>query len=130
LGVALQSPQLLQLVGVGPAALLQHGIAVVVDSPEVGENLQDHSQARTIVKLKKKMSLNDQVRNPLELAKMGLLWLFNKSGPLTVGAGQVGGLARTKHAHDSRADVQFIVMPCRFAQRIPMSNQKSNLFIF
>jgi choline dehydrogenase len=84
---------------------------VVADSPEVGENLQDHYQARTIVKLKKKMSINDQVRNPFALAKMGLQWLFNNSGPLTVGAGQVGGLARTKHARDSRADVQFIVMP-------------------
>ena len=84
---------------------------MVADSPEVGENLQDHYQARMIVKLKKKMSINDQVRNPFELAKMGLQWLFNKSGPLTVGAAQVGGLARTKHARDNRADVQMFVMP-------------------
>ncbi len=109
---ALQSPQLLQLSGIGPKVLLQeHGIAVVADSPEVGENLQDHYQARMIVKLKKKMSINDQVRNPFELAKMGLQWLFKKSGPLTVGAAQVGGLARTKHARDHRADVQMFVMP-------------------
>jgi choline dehydrogenase len=47
---ALQSPQILQLSGVGPAALLaQHGVPVVADSPGVGENLQDHYQARTIV---------------------------------------------------------------------------------
>ena len=51
---AVQTPQLLQLSGVGPAALLeQHGIRVRVDAPEVGENLQDHYQARTIVRLKK-----------------------------------------------------------------------------
>ena len=51
---ALQSPQLLQLSGIGPAALLRrHGVAVVADSPEVGDNLQDHYQARVIVKLKK-----------------------------------------------------------------------------
>ena len=50
---ALQSPQLLQLSGIGPAQLLrQHGIAVNVDAPDVGENLQDHYQARVIVKLK------------------------------------------------------------------------------
>jgi len=109
---ALQSPQLLQLSGIGPAALLrQHGIAVVADSPEVGENLQDHYQARVIVRLKEKMSLNDQVRNPLALAKMGLQWLFQNRGPLTVGAGQVGGFARTPHALDARADIQFNVMP-------------------
>ena len=109
---ALQSPQVLQLSGIGPAALLgQHGIGVVVDAPEVGENLQDHYQARVIVRLKKKMSLNDQVRNPLELAKMGLQWLFANRGPLTVGAGQVGGFARTREARDARADIQFNVMP-------------------
>src|SRR5690606_30039494 len=85
---ALQSPQLLQLSGIGPAALLRrHGIAVVVDAPEVGRNLQDHYQARVIVKLRKKMSLNDDVRNPLKLMTMGTQWLFQQRGPLTVGAG-------------------------------------------
>ena len=109
---ALQSPQVLQLSGVGPAALLeQHRIKVVADAPQVGENLQDHYQARVIVRLKKKMSLNDQVRNPVELVKMGLQWLFENRGPLTVGAGQVGGFARTPHARDDRADIQFNVMP-------------------
>ena len=109
---ALQSPQILQLSGIGPAALLQqHGIAVVAEAPDVGENLQDHYQARVIVRLKKKMSLNDQIRNPVELAKMGLQWLLQNRGPLTVGAGQVGGFARTPHARDARADMQFNVMP-------------------
>ena len=108
----LQSPQLLQLSGVGPAALLRkHGIPVIADAPEVGENLQDHYQTRVIVRLKKKVSLNDQVRNPVELAKMGLQWLLQSRGPLTVGAGQVGGFARTARARDQRPDVQFNVMP-------------------
>jgi choline dehydrogenase len=108
---AVQSPQLLQLSGVGPAALLrEHGIAVVADSPEVGENLQDHYQARTIVRLKKRLSLNDDVRNPFRLASMGLRWMFGNSGPLTVGAGQVGGAACTG-LDGSRPDVQFNVMP-------------------
>jgi choline dehydrogenase len=66
---ALQSPQLLQLSGIGPAALLQrHAIGIAVDAPEVGANLQDHYQARVIVRLKEKRSLNDDVRNPLRLA--------------------------------------------------------------
>jgi choline dehydrogenase len=51
------------------------------------------------------------VRNPFELAKMGLQWLLQNRGPLTVGAGQVGGFARTPQARDARADVQFNVMP-------------------
>ncbi len=111
-GGALQSPQLLQLSGIGPAAALERaGVEIRVDAPEVGENLQDHYQARTIVRLRRKMSLNDQVRNPIELARMGLQWLLHDRGPLTVGAGQVGGFARTEHARDSRADIQFNVMP-------------------
>src|SRR5690606_20875175 len=91
---AIQSPQLLQLSGIGPAGLLERlGIPVLVDAPEVGENLKDHYQARTIVRLKQKQSLNTDVRNPLKLASMGLEWFFKRSGPLTVGAGQVGGFA-------------------------------------
>jgi choline dehydrogenase len=109
---AIQSPQLLQLSGVGPASLLQeHGIRVVADSPGVGENLQDHYQARTIVRLKKKLSLNDAVRNPFKLAWMGMQWMLGNYGPLTVGAGQVGGAACTRHARASRPDIQFNVMP-------------------
>jgi choline dehydrogenase len=109
---ALQSPQLLQLSGVGPADLLRGlGITVVADAPEVGRNLQDHYQARLIVRLKQKISLNDQVRNPVELAKMGLQWMFAGSGPLTVGAGQVGGAACTQYTVGGRPDVQFNVMP-------------------
>lgn len=109
---AIQSPQLLQLSGIGPASLLErHGIPVLLDSPEVGENLKDHYQARTIVRLKQKLSLNTDVRNPLKLASMGLEWYFKRSGPLTVGAGQVGGFARTEYARDGRSDMQFNVMP-------------------
>lgn len=108
----IQTPQLLQLSGIGPAPLLErHGIAVRVDAPDVGENLQDHYQARTIVRLKEKLSLNDEVRNPLKLVAMGARWLFGSSGPLTVGAGQVGGAACTVHAKGSRPDIQFNVMP-------------------
>ena len=109
---ALQSPQILQLSGIGPKNLLKkHNIPVIVDAPEVGQNLQDHYQMRTILKLKKKKSLNNQIRNPLRLAQWGLQWVLNGSGPLTVGAGQVGGGACTKYAKDGRPDVQFNVMP-------------------
>jgi choline dehydrogenase len=109
---ALQSPQLLQLSGVGPADLLRgFGIPVVADAPEVGRNLQDHYQARMIVRLKQRISLNDQVRSPSGLAKMGLQWLFAGRGPLTAGAGQVGGAACTEYAVGGRPDVQFNVMP-------------------
>ncbi|MBC7468412.1 MAG: GMC family oxidoreductase N-terminal domain-containing protein [Ramlibacter sp.] len=109
---ALQSPQLLQLSGVGPPDLLrEHGIAVQADAPQVGENLQDHYQARVIVKLKHRMSLNDQVRNPWGLATMGAQWLFGQRGPLTVGAGQVGGMVCSPDAEGGRPDLLLNVMP-------------------
>lgn len=109
---ALQSPQVLQLSGIGPADLLRGlGLPVHADAPEVGANLQDHYQARVIVKLKKRMSLNDQVRNPLSLAAMGAQWLLRRRGPLTVGAGQVGGMVCSEHAEGGRPDVLLNVMP-------------------
>jgi choline dehydrogenase len=108
----IQSPQLLQLSGIGPPDLLRRfGIEVIAPLRSVGENLQDHYQARTIVRLRKRISLNDDVRNPLKLAGMGAEWLFRRSGPLTVGAGQVGGAACTELAKAGRPDVQFNVMP-------------------
>ncbi|KQW20550.1 choline dehydrogenase [Afipia sp. Root123D2] len=111
-GGTLQSPQLLQLSGIGPSALLkQHGIDTLVDAPEVGRNLQDHYQARMIVRLKEPISLNNQVRSPVGLTRMGLQWLFSGTGPLTVGAGQVGGAACTQYSDGRRPDVQFNVMP-------------------
>lgn len=109
---SLQSPQILQLSGIGQADHLRGlGIAVRHHSPEVGENLQDHYQARTIVRLKDRVSLNNQVRNPIGLARMGLLWSMGAKGPLTVGAGQVGGFACTSESIGGRADFQFNVMP-------------------
>lgn len=109
---AIQTPQLLQLSGVGPGELLrEHGIEPIHESPEVGANLQDHYQVRIIYRLKQKLSLNSDVRNPFKLAAMGLDWLVRASGSLTVGAGQVGGSACTRYAEGERPDVQFNVMP-------------------
>lgn len=109
---AIQSPQLLQLSGIGDETQLRAlGIKTQVHAPEVGRNLRDHYQARVIVKLRRPMSLNDDVRNPLKLAQMGAEWLFAQRGPLTVGAGQVGGLVATQHAENGRPDVLFNVMP-------------------
>ena len=109
---ALQSPQLLQLSGIGPEDVLRRaGVPVRLHAPEVGANLQDHYQARVIVRLNKRMSLNDDVRNPFRLMQMGAQWLFQQRGPLTVSAGQVGGMIRSSVAKDARADVLLNVMP-------------------
>ncbi len=109
---AIQSPQILQLSGIGPGKLLKDlDIPVIIDRPGVGGNLQDHYQMRTIVRMKTRDSLNNQVRNPISLARMGLDWAIRGRGALTVGAGQVGGGARTEHAPTQAPDIQFNVMP-------------------
>ncbi len=109
---AIQSPQILQLSGIGPGKLLKKlGIPVIVDRPSVGGNLQDHYQMRTIVRMKERRSLNNQIRNPFSLVRMGLDWAIRGRGALTVGAGQVGGSARTEYAPCERPDIQFNVMP-------------------
>ncbi len=94
---ALQSPQLLQLSGVGPAELLhRHGIAVVSDRKGVGGNLQDHLQARFILECKHRITLNDDMRSFTRMARAGLSYALFRKGPLGWWAGLAGGFARTR----------------------------------
>lgn len=96
-GGAINSPQLLMLSGIGPAAHLKsHGVAVRHDLPGVGENLQDHYQARCIFRCTRPVTLNDVMRSPLKKIRTGLDWLTRRQGMLTIGAGTVGMFARTR----------------------------------
>jgi choline dehydrogenase len=104
---ALQSPQLLQLSGVGPAALLRRfGIGVVRDLPGVGENLQDHLQIRLIYETTRPITTNDQLRSLTGRARMGLEWLLFRGGPLAVGINQGGVFCRVDPASRT-PDTQF-----------------------
>ncbi|WP_326533087.1 GMC family oxidoreductase [Pseudorhodoferax sp.] len=112
---ALQSPQLLQLSGIGPAALLaEHGIAPVHDVPGVGENLQDHLQIRLIYECTRPITTNDQLRSWWGQARLGLQWLLARSGPLAVGINQGGCFMRALRGPDglpvaATPDIQFHV---------------------
>lgn len=109
---AIQSPQLLQLSGLGPAETLRAaGVEVLEDRPEIGGNLQDHYQMRLVLRMKDRNSLNVQMRDPVWMAKAALDWALFAKGPLTIGAGQIGGAARTSHAPGDWPDVQFMAMP-------------------
>jgi choline dehydrogenase len=104
---ALQSPQLLQLSGVGPTALLQqYGIPVVHALPGVGENLQDHLQARVIFRCTKPITTNDVLASRLRTFAMGMRYVLTRTGPMAIGINQGGMFARTDPALD-RPDVQF-----------------------
>ncbi|MGB6007867.1 GMC family oxidoreductase [Castellaniella sp.] len=104
---AVQSPQLLQLSGIGPGALLsEHGIGVVKDLPGVGANLQDHLQIRLIYEVSRPITTNDQLRTLWGKAGMGLQWLLFRSGPLAIGINQ--GAAFYRALPDSpTADTQL-----------------------
>jgi choline dehydrogenase len=108
---AIGSPQILQLSGVGPGALLQSkGIAVVHDSPGVGENLQDHLQVRLMYKVSGCTTLNERANSLLGKAAMGLEYLLFRSGPLTMPPSQLGAFARSDPAQPS-ANIEWHVQP-------------------
>jgi len=91
---AIGSPQILQLSGIGPAALLQqHGIPVVQDLP-VGENLQDHLQLRLAFRVSNALTLNTLLDSWWAKAKMALEYAFKRTGPLTMPPSQLGALAK------------------------------------
>ncbi|MGQ0751339.1 MAG: GMC family oxidoreductase [Betaproteobacteria bacterium] len=104
---ALQTPQLLQLSGVGPGALLQEiGIPVVKDLPGVGENLQDHLQFRLMYKVSRPITTNDQLRTLSGRLGIGLRWLLFRTGPLAIGINQ-GGLFTRVLPESKTPDIQF-----------------------
>jgi len=106
-GGAINSPQLLQLSGIGPAAVLrEHGIEVVKDLAGVGSDLQDHYQIRNIYECTRPITVNDEVRSPLHKVAAALRWALFRTGPLSIGAGHVGLFARTR-AELETPDVQF-----------------------
>ena len=107
---AIGSPQILQLSGVGPAALLQRvGVPVRLDLPGVGCNLQDHLQVRLVFRTRER-TLNDEVNHPLRKAWIGLQYALWRTGPLTLAASQVAIFTRS-HPGVDRPDIQFHMQP-------------------
>jgi choline dehydrogenase len=93
---AIGSPHLLQLSGIGPAALLQqHGITPAIDLPGVGDNLQDHLQIRAVFKVKGVTTLNTLANSGWGKAKIGMEYLFKRSGPMSMAPSQLGAFTRS-----------------------------------
>ena len=106
-GGAFNSPQLLQLSGVGPADLLrQHGIPVIADMPGVGAHLQDHYQARFNYRCAEPITINDMMNSAVGRVAAGLRYALFRKGFLTVGAGYAGGFFKTDPAM-ATPDVQL-----------------------
>ncbi len=106
-GGALNSPQLLLLSGIGPGAhLTEHGIEVHHDLPGVGQSMQDHYQARIVLKCTQPITLNDIMMSKVRMVQTGLQYLLSRKGPLTIAAAQAGLFARTRRELET-PDVQF-----------------------
>ena len=116
-GGAFNSPQLLELSGVGPRALLEkHGIPVVHDAPQVGELLQDHFYVRTFWRCCKSITLNDDMASVWRKAGIGLQYLLRKTGPLTISAGHAAAFVRTR-PELKRPDAQIYFINFSSAKR-------------
>jgi choline dehydrogenase len=109
-GGAFNSPQLMQLSGLGPAALLrEHGIAVIADMPGVGADLQDHYHARLVFRASQPVSVNDYFTSKLRGFAAGLSYALRRRGLMAMGAGYVGGFLRSNEAV-ATPDVQTHIM--------------------
>ena len=110
-GGAVNSPQLLQLSGIGPAEHLQSlGIEVRHAMEGVGRDLQDHLQVRSLYRLNRPISVSNDVNNLLRWMLVGIDFALRSRGPLTFSAGSV--CIFTKILPESATpDLQFHFIP-------------------
>ncbi|SNS50463.1 GMC family oxidoreductase [Tropicimonas sediminicola] len=108
---AVNTPQILQLSGVGPAGLLKsHGIDVVLDAPGVGENLQDHLQIRTVFKVRHTPTLNMLLHSVFGKMKIGLQYALTRSGPMSMSPSQLGAFTRSDPGR-AHANLEYHIQP-------------------
>ena len=106
----LGSPHILMHSGIGAADELKpHNIEVVKDLPGVGKNLQDHLQARLVLKCNE-ATLNDEVRSALSKVNIALRYAMFRTGPMTMAASLAFGFIRT-HKNLLSPDIQFHIQP-------------------
>ncbi|WP_340644887.1 choline dehydrogenase [Phenylobacterium sp.] len=110
-GGAINSPQLLQLSGIGPGELLRdHGIEVIADLPGVGENLQDHYVMGVTYRLKPgTISVNELTKGPRFLGEI-LKYAFQRKGLLTLSAAHVAAFCKSR-PDLAGPDIQFHILP-------------------
>ena len=107
---AIGSPQILQLSGIGPGALLQKlGVPVALDAP-VGENLQDHLQLRMAFQVKNVVTLNALLHSWWAKAKIGLEYALFRSGPMTMPPSQLGAFVKSDPSQ-ATPNLEYHVQP-------------------
>jgi len=112
-GGAINSPQLLQLSGIGPGEHLQsHGIETLHHSPGVGQNLSDHYVIRIAHRAKNAVTFNELARFPRVVPEV-LRWLFFGDGALTFGATTAMVFSRSREGLEN-PDLQLLYAPVTF----------------
>src|SRR5688500_15980596 len=105
------SPQLLQLSGVGPAAMLaSRGITPVHDLAGVGANLHDHLQIRMQYKVRNTRTLNERANSLFGKAAMALEYALFKTGPLTMPPSLLGAFGKSDPSQPT-ANIEWHVQP-------------------
>ena len=108
---AVGTPQILQLSGIGPGALLRaHGITPQLELSGVGENLQDHLQIRAVFEVQGVRTLNVMASSWLGKAAIGLDYLLRRRGPMTMAPSQLGCFTRSSPGQ-SWPNVEYHVQP-------------------
>ena len=112
---AVNSPQLLQLSGIGPAGVLQaHGVPVLKDVPAVGNHLQDHLGIDGLYRAKVP-TLNQSLRPLHGKIRAGLHYLLFRRGPLSLSLNQAGGFVRSS-PDAQRPDLQLYFSPLSYTR--------------
>ena len=105
------SAQILQTSGIGEADKLSTlGINVVKNSVGVGKNLQDHLMFRPVYKVKNIKTLNKKINSLIGKLIIGMEYVFLRSGPMTMGASQLCGFAKSDKSK-ATPNLQFHVQP-------------------
>ena len=107
---AIGSPHILKHSGIGPGAELQEfGIDVKVDLSGVGQNLQDHLQARPVYKCNVR-TINSESRSLVRKAMMAIEFALFRTGPMTMAASLGTGFLKTRPELET-PDIQFHIQP-------------------
>ena len=110
-GGAIGSVQVLERSGVGCAKHLRSvGVPVRADLPAVGENLQDHLQLRAHYKVEGLSTMNSQAHSVTGIFRIGVEYLMNRSGPLSMAPSQLGVFAMSSDHHE-RPNLQYHIQP-------------------
>ena len=120
-GGAINSAQLLQLSGIGPAKVLQaRGLVVRLENANVGAHLQDHVGLNYTYRMKVP-TLNDELRPWWGKLRVGLRYILSRGGPLSLSVNQGGGFFRSSPAH-TRPNMQLYMQA--FSTLIPKVGER------